>query len=280
KSREAKRRRQEETPEAREQRLQKERLSKQQSRAAEMPAKRDARLQAQKESDGRRRSSEAPAERDARLEDLKERSKRLRLDETPAEREARLQAEKQRSSQRIASEDQSQREDRLQQNRMRYRASLELERSSSSAHLPSMLPVSATQVSRVSGDGNCWFRAISNQLVGTPIYMGHKELRRTIAARARPLLEAQTATIEAIGLTVDELIADTERSGVYVHEHIAPMLNQLLDVDYAIYQYADAGRLQLVQEVASAVRPAAAVVWLLYNRHGQHYDSLRIAPQV
>lgn len=139
------------------------------------------------------------------------------------------------------------------------------------------MPISATQVTRIRGDGNCWFHAISDQLIGTPIYMDHRQLRRTIAANARPLLEAQQATLQAIGLTVDRVIAETQRDGVDVHEHIAPILNQLLDVDYVIYQYDDHDRrqLQLVQQVSAARRPATAVVRLLYDRHGRHYESLR-----
>lgn len=104
-------------------------------------------------------------------------------------------------------------------------------------------------------------------------------VRDTLANLAELLLPEQAHLIQAQDLTVQQVVDDTREDGVDVHDYVVALLNRAYDVDFAIYQRADQDRSQLIQvEGALApTQPPVANVRLLFDRNGEHYESLRFS---
>ncbi|XP_013920868.1 PREDICTED: RNA-binding protein 25-like [Thamnophis sirtalis] len=110
----ARRRREQESDEARAARLQDQRVRTKKKREKETEKERHARLQNDKERQRRRRKKETEEERHARLQDQRERTRRRRLEETEEERTARLQKDRERHRMRRRAETGKKREDPLE----------------------------------------------------------------------------------------------------------------------------------------------------------------------
>ncbi|XP_058029734.1 RNA-binding protein 25-like isoform X2 [Ahaetulla prasina] len=110
----ARRRREQESDEARAARLQDQRLRTKNKREKETGEERRARLQNDKERQRRRRKKETEEERHVRLQDQRERTKRRRFEETEEERAARLQKDRERHRMRRRAETEKKQEDPLE----------------------------------------------------------------------------------------------------------------------------------------------------------------------
>lgn len=107
----ARRRREQESDEARAARLQDQRARTKRKRERETGEERHARLQKDKERQRKRRERETEEKRHARLQEQRERTKRRRYEETEEERAARLQKDRERHRMRRRAETEKKRED-------------------------------------------------------------------------------------------------------------------------------------------------------------------------
>lgn len=136
------------------------------------------------------------------------------------------------------------------------------------------MPFNSLQLVSVPGDGNCFFHAVCDQLLGTPLETDAATLRRELTDRAIPLLQQMVTEGFIMPGSLQTLVDASYAQGTDVRDEIVPTLSSCFNVDLVVYQRDGS----VLQHFTSTLQPPVAVVRLLL--HSEHYTSLRAPLQV
>ncbi|PAA56554.1 hypothetical protein BOX15_Mlig008917g4 [Macrostomum lignano] len=294
KSRDAKKKRQQESAVQREERLMRLRQQEAERRASETDAQREERLTRLRQQEAEQRASETDAQREERLTRLRQQEAEQRASETDAQREERLTRLRQENAEQRATETDAQREERRSADRIRAekrrasetederRARIEAEQirrrgvsvsrfDSSELATPSVVPFDALRIIRIPGDGNCFFHAVCDQLQGTPLETDAASLRHELTSRVVQIMPELIEQGFVLPENADFIVDSSFSEGTYVPDEVVPLLSRCFNVDLVIYQENGS----VLQYCMSPLQPPIAIVRILL-RH-EHYESLRFA---